>query len=112
MPLSKVNAKLDNIDRVVDWGNRDSLELIDRETKEVLATVRLWNWRRLNPIQEGAPTYHFILAQDTDTAEILPTCGIAFNGLIHDIKVRDRPQSVTDIQWHLKTLPTNERIDL
>ena len=108
MPLSKAEAKINNVNRVVKYGKKDKLELVDKDTREVLATVKLWSWRKLNPIQKGQPSYSFRLAQDTTTKDLLPIHTIAFNGRIHDIVVRDAPDSVSGIEWNLRTSPTND----
>jgi hypothetical protein len=111
MALSKVNAKVNNIDRIVEYGKRDILQLVDKSTKEVLADVKLWSWRRLNPIQEGAPTYSFRFVPPVDVLELVPNCVIAFNNRLHDVVVRDKPDSVLGIEWTFKTKPTNETLD-
>lgn len=111
MPLNKVDAKLLNIDRVVEVGKKDVLELVDRTTRESLAIIKKWNWKRLNPIQAGAPTYHFKFVVNSETREMVPTCLIAFNSLIHDVKVRDLPDSLTGTICNFKTVPTNEQVE-
>jgi hypothetical protein len=110
MPLNKVDATLLNIDRIVEIGNKDILQLVDRSNKEVLADIKRWNFRRLNPIQIGAPTYEFKFVVDVITREFVPTCVIALNGLIHDVVVRDLPDSLTSTICNFKTKPTNERV--
>ncbi len=112
MSLIKANAKIANIEkRVLPWGKRDKLQLLDPVTREVLADVKLWYWRQLSPLSETAPTFEFNFAQDTSTADIIPTALIAFNGRVHDVVVRDRPNSVKGIEWVFKTNPTNEFVE-
>jgi hypothetical protein len=111
MSLAKAEAKINNIDRVVTYGKKDKLELVDKATREVLAKVKLWSWKKLNPAQQGAPTYLFRLAADATTREILPSCDIAFNGTVHDVVNRSEPESVSGIEWTLRTRPTMEVID-
>jgi hypothetical protein len=108
--LRKVDAKLLNIDRIVDFGNKDVLQLIDRNTHEVLATVKQWTWKRLNPLDKGAPTHKMDLVATPATEELLPICGIAFNGFVHDVVVRDSPDSISDKIWSFRTLATSEKI--
>jgi len=111
MSLYKVDSILNNVDRIVQSGKRDKLQLIDPTTKEVIHDVRFWNWRKLNPLEQGAPTYAFKLAQTAGSKEDLPTCGVASNGMVHDIVVRTPPDSVSGIEWELRTRPTNESIE-
>lgn len=113
MSLIKARAKLNNIrNRVIPYGKKDTLYLVDRNTYEVLAEVKLWSWKRLNPLQKGGAEFDFRLAATPDTQDLLPSCLIAFNGVIHDIPVRNAPESVNGIEWHFKTLPTNERVEI
>ena len=109
MPLSKANAKINNIiNRVVPYGKKDKLEIVDRDTHEVLATVKLWSLKKLNPSQKGETNFLITLAQDPTTAELLPKHVIAINGLVHDIKGRSGPVHTTDTEWILRTAPTNK----
>jgi hypothetical protein len=107
MPLAKVDAKLLNIDRVVQFGKKDTLELVDRTTKESLATVKKWDFTQLNPLDQNAPSFKFIIAETTDTEEYLPNCLIAFNNKIHDVVVRNKPTSRGSTLWEFRTRPTN-----
>ena len=107
MPLSKAEAKINNVKRIVKYGKKDKLQIVDRDSREVLADIKSWSFSRLNPIQKGAPTFSFILAQDETTKELLPHHLVALNGRIHDVIVRNGPISVSDIQWNLRTSPTN-----
>lgn len=111
MPLTKLDIKLENIDRIVEYGKRDVLQLIDRETKEILATISQWNFKRLNPLQQDGATYQFKILELPTIVDILPTCGIAFNGRIHTVKVRDNPDAKAANMWMFKTLPTNEILE-
>lgn len=111
MSLAKAEAKINNIvNRVVPWGKKDKLHLIDRNTKEVLAEVRLWSWQRLNPIETADPEYSIRLAATPSTEEILASCLLAFNSRIHDVIVRESPDSVNGIEWTFKTKPSNEYV--
>jgi len=111
MPLNKLDARLLNIDRIIQNGKKDTLELVDSNTKEVIASVRLWNWKKLNPAEPTAPTYKFYMAQEPSTKEYLPSCLIAFNGIIHDVPSRSEPESTTGVIWEFRTRPTNEAVE-
>jgi hypothetical protein len=110
MPLTKIEAKISNIDRIIKYGKKDKLQIIHRDTKEVLATVKEWSFSRLNPIQKGAPSFSFKITQTNDTRDFLANHVIALNGRIHDVIVRNPPASVGEIQWNLRTSPTNSFI--
>jgi hypothetical protein len=110
MNMQRIDARLLNIDRRIEVGLKDTLQLVDPATREATADVKRWNWRQLNPMTESAPTYEFQLAQDVDIVDLLPTNLIAFNGRLHDVVVRDSPNSVNGIIWTFKTRPTNELI--
>jgi hypothetical protein len=113
MSLAKAEAKINNIvNRVVSYGKKDKLHLVDRNTKEVLVEVRLWSWQSLNPLEQGDPEYSFRLAATPESSEYLPTCLIVFNGRLHDVIVRTPPDSVAGIEWTLKTKPTNELVEV
>lgn len=113
MSLIKARAKIDNIrNRVIPFGKKDRLHLIDRNTYEILAQVNLWSWKRLNPLQKGGAEYQFKITATSETKEFLPSCLIAFNGVVHDVPVRNAPESVNGIQWKLQTLPTNEKVEI
>ena len=109
MNMQKIDARLLNIDRRIEYGLKDTLQLVDPVTREVVLDIKRWFWRELSPMAESAPTYAFTVAQDTDNVELLPTHLLAFNGRMHDIVVRDSPDSVGGLIWVFKTRPTNER---
>jgi hypothetical protein len=111
MSLAKAKAKINNIvHRTVPYGKKDVLQLVDRNTREILADIDLWSWQRLNPTVPGAPTFKFRLTANNETKDLLQSCDIAFNGMVHDVIVRDAPESVTGIEWTLRTSPTNEQV--
>ncbi len=110
MPLSKLDARLINIDRIVEYGKKDKLQVIDSDTREVLTNVKLWNWKKLNPTEQSAPTFKFTFAQDATTRDLFSTCVVAFNGIIHDVLVRNKPESVSGVLWEFRTRPTNEAV--
>jgi hypothetical protein len=110
MPLSKIDAKIRNIDRIVKFGKRDVLQIVDRNTREVLATIKEWGFKRLNPMQKGAPSFSFYVTPDNTTSELLALHNIALNGRIHDVIVRDAPASLGEVEWTLRTSPTNSFI--
>jgi hypothetical protein len=112
MGIGRAFAKVDDINRRVLKGRRTDLKLIDRETREVLGTVREWTWEELNPSTTGKPTHIFKMTLGgVVTREILQSCGIAFNGLIHDVLKRHVPDPQEEsVQAIFRTLPTNERI--
>jgi len=113
MSLVRARAKINNIrNRVVPYGKKDKLELIDRNTHEVLAEARLWSWKKLNPLDKNFPNIAFRIAATTDTEELLATCDLSFNGLVHDVMSRDAPLSVNGIEWELLANPSNERTDV
>src|ERR1043165_463491 len=99
MSLIKAHAKINNIkNRVVPYGKKDVLEFIDRNTHEVLGTAKLWSWQRLNPLQQDGPVMEFRIAATPDIEEILSTCLLAFNGVLHDVPVRNAPDSINGIE--------------
>ena len=112
MPLEKADVKLLKIDRIIQYGKKDVLQLVDRTTKEVLADVRNWSMEHVSPATaDQEPTYYFRLGQTADTVDYLPTCGLALNGVLHTVVDRDNPDSVGGLIWIFHTRPDNERID-
>jgi hypothetical protein len=109
--LRRVDARLLNIDRIVAYGKKDVLQLIDRNTHEVLANVKQWNWKRLNPLDKSAPNHRIDLVSNSAIEELLPVCAVALNGYVHDVVVRDRPISVSDKIWTFRTLATSEKLE-
>lgn len=111
MSLIKTRAKINNIrNRVLPYGKKDRLQLVDRNSREVIADVKLWSWKELNSLQQDAPEFRFQVAATSETEDVLATCLLAFNGILHDVPVRNAPSSVNGIEWVFLTKPTNERV--
>jgi hypothetical protein len=110
MPITKVEAKLNNIDRIIKYGKKDVLQIVDRDTREVLANVKEWSFKRINPVQKGAPSFSFKITSDSAFEEFLPNHNIALNGRIHDVIVRNAPVSLGEVEWNFRTSPTNSFI--